>query len=68
MAPDKSIAVRQILDAKKDKMSMSIGLIVNMVGLDRDMIFIGHMKNPRCIQKNLELSSDFFTSTTNQHG
>jgi hypothetical protein len=68
MAPDKSIAAQQILGAEKDKTRMTIGLMVNMVELDWDMIFLSHAKNPRCFQKNMELSLGFFTSTTNQPG
>jgi hypothetical protein len=60
LAPDPSIATRQILGAKKDKTRMTIGLMVNMVGLDRDMIFIGHAKKPRCFEKKSAEKLGFF--------
>jgi hypothetical protein len=46
-APDSTIAARQIQGARKGKTHVTIGLMVYMMGTDRDMIFIGHGKEPR---------------------
>jgi hypothetical protein len=60
LAPDKSIAACQILGAKKDKTWMTIGLMVNMTGTDRDMVFIVHAKKPHCFEKKSAAEHGFY--------
>jgi hypothetical protein len=59
MALDRSIALLQILRAKKDTTRMTNCLMVNMVGLDCDILIIGHAKDPRCFKKTCS-KQDFF--------
>lgn len=52
MAPDKTIAMRQIEGAKKCKSRITVALTCNADGSERlPLVFIGHAKMPRPFQK-----------------
>lgn len=52
MAPDRTIASRQIGGLKKDKTRITIALCANSDGTEkRDLFFIGHAEKPRAFNK-----------------
>ena len=52
MAPDRTIAARQICGLKKDKTRITIVLCANSDGTEkRDLFFIGHSEKPRAFKK-----------------
>jgi DDE superfamily endonuclease len=61
LAPDKTIAQRQIEGAKKDKTRITIGFTCNASGSDRlPPLFIGHAAKPRCFKKKSGDKLGFF--------
>ena len=61
LAPDKTIAQRQIEGAKKDKTRITIGFTCNASGSDRlSPLFIGHAAKPRCFKKKSGEELGFF--------
>lgn len=52
LAPDKTIAQRQVEGSKKSKTRVTVALMCNADGSDkREPFIIGHAKKPRCFQK-----------------
>lgn len=52
MAPDRTIASRQMGGMKKDKTRLTVALCANSNGTDkRALFFIGHSEKPRCFKK-----------------
>lgn len=52
MAPDRTIASRQLGGMKKDKKRMTVALCANSDGTEkRALFFIGHSEKPRCFKK-----------------
>ncbi|KAE9347551.1 hypothetical protein PR003_g6874 [Phytophthora rubi] len=52
LAPDKTIASRQIEGAKKSKVCVTVALTCNADGSDmREPFIIGHANKPRCFKK-----------------
>src|SRR2546423_5551309 len=63
MAPDKTIAQRQIEDSKNDKTRITVAFTCNVDGSDQfEPLFIGHAGKPRCFLKKtaLELGFKFY--------
>jgi hypothetical protein len=67
MAPDKTIATRQIEGSKKDKTRMTIAFTCNADGSDTfTPFFIGHYQKPRCFgRKTGEEHGYWYASNTN---
>ena len=52
LAPDKTLARRQIEGMKKDKTRLKVALTANATGSDRyHPVFTGHAKMPRCFER-----------------
>jgi DDE superfamily endonuclease/Tc5 transposase DNA-binding domain len=61
MAPDKTIARRQIEGAKKDKTRLTIALTCNATSTDRvELLILGHAERPRCFQRKSGQELGFF--------
>jgi len=61
MAPDRTIASRQIEGSKKEKTRITIAFTCNADGSDRmEPLFIGHANKPRCFKKKSGQELGFF--------
>jgi hypothetical protein len=61
LAPDKTIARRQIEGAKKDKIRLTIALTCNTTGTDRfELLILGHAEKPRCFKKKTARELGFY--------
>ena len=61
LAPDKTIAQRQIEGAKKNKTRLTIALTTNVTGTDRfELLFLGHAEKPRCFKKKSGREHEFY--------
>ncbi|KAE8913425.1 hypothetical protein PF005_g17746 [Phytophthora fragariae] len=61
LAPDKTIASRQIEGAKKSKVRVTVALTYNADGSDmREPFIIGHANKPRCFKKKSGSDLGFF--------
>jgi DDE superfamily endonuclease/Tc5 transposase DNA-binding domain len=61
LAPDKTIAQRQIEGSKKDKTRLTIALTCNATGTDRfELLFLGHAVKPRCFNKKSGREHGFY--------
>jgi len=67
LAPDKTIAQRQIEGSKKDKTRLTIGLTCNVTGTDRfKLLFLGHVGKPRCFNKKSGHEHGFYYMYNNK--
>lgn len=61
LAPDRTIATRQLEGMKKDKTRISIALCANSDGTEKDeLLFIGHAAKPRAFKKKSGKELGFF--------
>ena len=61
LAPDRTIATRQLEGMKKDKARISIALCANSDGTEKDeLLFIGHAAKPRAFNKKSGKELGFF--------
>ena len=61
LAPDKTIAQRQIEGAKKDKTRLTLAVTCNATGSDRvELLILGHAERPSCFNKKSGREHGFF--------
>jgi hypothetical protein len=60
MAPDQTIATRQIAGTKKDKTRLTLALMCNQTGTLKDLFIIGTAIQPRCFKSKTAESMGFY--------